>query len=44
MLLRKGEFYRLVDFLPVDEVPEEVTAKLDLLRDLFTGAHAEEES
>ena len=42
MLLRKGEFYRLVDFLPADEVPEEVTVKLDFLRDLFIGAQAEE--
>ena len=44
MLLRKGELYRLVDFLPVGEIPEEVTAKLDLLGELFTSARPEEES
>ena len=44
MLLRKGELYRLVDFLPVGEIPEEVTAKLDLLVELFTSARPEEES
>ncbi len=44
MLLRKGELYRLVDFLPDGEIPEEVTAKLDLLAELFTGARPEEES
>ena len=43
-LLRKGELYRLVDFLPDGEIPEEVTAKLDLLAELFTGARPEEES
>ena len=43
MLLRKGELHRLVDFLPADEIAEEVTAKLDLLVELFTNARAEEE-
>ena len=42
MLLRKGELYRLVDSLPVDRVPDEVTEKLDLLAALFTGARSEE--
>ncbi|MDR1933353.1 MAG: hypothetical protein LBQ57_11110 [Spirochaetales bacterium] len=31
MLLTKGEFYRLVPFCPVEEIPDEVTEKLDLL-------------
>jgi AAA15 family ATPase/GTPase len=31
MLLVKGEFYRLVPFCPVDEIPEEVREKLDLI-------------
>ena len=44
MLLRKGELYRLVDFLPAEEMAEEVSAKLDLLRALFTNARPEEES
>ena len=44
MLLRKGELHRLVDFLPEDEIPQEVTAKLDLLADLFTAARPEEDS
>ena len=44
MLLRKGELYRLVDFMSDDEVPEEVATKLDLLEDLFTNARPEEES
>ena len=44
MLLRKGELYRLADFMAEDEIPEEVIAKLDLLEDLFTGARLEEES
>ena len=44
MLLRKGELYRLVDFMSNDQIPEEVTAKLDLLAELFTSARPEEES
>ena len=44
MLLRKGELYRLVDFMSNDEVPEEVATKLDLLEDLFRNARPEEES
>jgi AAA15 family ATPase/GTPase len=31
MLLTKGEFYRLVPFCPVGEIPEEVREKLDML-------------
>jgi hypothetical protein len=31
MLLTKGEFYRLVPFCPVEEIPKEVTEKLDML-------------
>ena len=42
MLLRKGELYRLVDYLPVDRIPDEVCEKLDLLAGLFAGARAEE--
>lgn len=44
MLLRKGELYRLVDFMSDDQIPEEVAAKLDLLAELFTSARPEEES
>ena len=44
MLLRKGELHRLVDFLPADEIAEEVSVKLDLLRDLFAAARPEEET
>ena len=43
MLLRKGEFYRLVDFVEPQELPEEVTEKLDLLAVLFAGAAPDEE-
>ena len=42
MVLRKGELYRLVDFLPADRIPVEVSEKLDLLADLFAGARSEE--
>ena len=42
MLLRKGELYRLVEFLPVDRVPAEVSEKLDLLAELFANARAGE--
>ena len=42
MLLRKGELYRLVDYLPVDRIPDEVSEKLDLLAGLFAGARSEE--
>ena len=44
MLLRKGELYRLVDFLPADEIAGEVGVKLDMLGDLFAAARREEES
>ena len=42
MLLRKGDLYRLVDYLPVDRIPGEVSEKLDLLAALFAGARSEE--
>ena len=42
MLLRKGELYRLVGYLPVDRIPDEVSEKLDLLAGLFAGARSEE--
>lgn len=44
MLLRKGELYRLVDFLAADEIDDELSVKLDLLRDLFAAARPEEET
>ena len=44
MFLRKGEFHRLVEYMPDGEMPEEVAAKLDLLAELFTSARPEEES
>ena len=44
MLLRKGELYRLVDFLPAEQIAEEVGVKLDMLKDLFANARREEES
>jgi Fe-S cluster assembly ATPase SufC len=31
ILLKKGEFYRLIPFCPVEEIPREVYEKLDLL-------------
>ena len=42
MLLRKGELHRLVEYLPVERIPEEVAGKLDLVADLFAGARSEE--
>ncbi|MDE0447907.1 MAG: AAA family ATPase [Spirochaetaceae bacterium] len=42
MLLRKGELHRLVEFLPVERIPEEVAGKLDLVADLFAGARSGE--
>ena len=44
MLLRKGELHRLVDYLPAEEIAEEVSVKLDLVSGLFTNARSEEES
>jgi hypothetical protein len=35
-LLNKGEFYKLVSFCPVDEIPNEVNEKLDKLS-LYLG-------
>lgn len=43
MLLRKGEFHRLIPFMAVDTVPDEVREKLDLLKDLFDRAEPAEE-
>jgi predicted ATPase len=37
MLLRKGEFHRLVEFVDPDEISEEVRDKLTLLRALFSS-------
>jgi hypothetical protein len=42
MLLRKGDLYRLVEFLPLHRVPEEVSEKLDLLAELFANARTGE--
>ena len=42
MLLRKGELHRLVEYLPVERIPEEVAGKLDLVADLFAGARSVE--
>ena len=42
MVLRKGELSRLVEFLPVERIPNEVSNKLDLLAELFAGARSEE--
>ena len=42
MLLRKRDLYRLVDFLPANRIPDELTEKLDLLAELFAGARSEE--
>ena len=42
MVLRKGELHRLVAFLPVERIPDEVADKLDLVADLFASARCEE--
>ena len=42
MLLRKGELHRLVEYLPVERIPDEVAGKLDLVAGLFAGARREE--
>ena len=44
MLLRKGEFHRLVEFTDPQSIPEEVSEKLDLLAELFTAAKPGEEA
>ena len=44
MLLRKGELHRLIELIEPAEIPEEVTVKLDLLVELFTGANPAEEA
>ena len=38
MLLRKRDLHRLVDFMDVETIPEEVSEKLGLLVQLFAGA------
>jgi hypothetical protein len=38
ILLSKGEFHRLVDFVDPDTVPREIHEKLDLLSELFRGS------
>lgn len=43
MLLRKGEFHKMVPLVPREAIPEEVGEKLDLLKALFDNAEAEEE-
>lgn len=42
MLFRKGELHRLVEYLPVERIPDEVADKLDLVAGLFAGARCEE--
>ena len=44
MLLRKGELHRLVDFADPASIPEEVSAKLDLLAEIFVAARPGEEA
>ena len=44
MLLRKGELHHLVDFADPASIPEEVSAKLDLLASLFVKAKPGEEA
>ena len=44
MLLRKGELHRLVDLADPASIPEEVSAKLDLLADIFVAARPGEEA
>jgi hypothetical protein len=38
LLLRKGEFHRLVKLVPIQSVPAEVREKLNLLQDVFQNA------
>ena len=42
MLLRKGELHRLVEYLPVERIPDEVADKLDLVAGLFANARSAE--
>ena len=44
MLLRKGKLHRLVDFADTASIPEEVSAKLDLLAKIFDAAKPGEEA
>lgn len=44
MLLRKGELYRLVEFVDPHRIPEEVSEKLNLLAALFAQARPGEEA
>ena len=43
VLLRRGELHRLVEFADPEEIPREVTEKLDLLAALFAAAGRGEE-
>jgi hypothetical protein len=38
VLLRKGEFHRMIDLMDPQTIPKEVAAKLDSLQELFQGA------
>ena len=44
LLLRKGELHRLVELVEPASIAAEVTAKLDLLADLFSAAKRGEEA
>ena len=44
MLLRKSELHRLVHFVDPQDIPEEVTQKLDLLASLFASVQPSEET
>jgi hypothetical protein len=44
MLLRKGELYRLVDFVDPKAIPEEVSDQLDVLAAFFAEAKPGEEA
>ncbi len=44
MLLRKGELHRLIEFVELTALPNEVTDKLDVLENLFANANPPEEA
>ena len=44
MLLRKGDLYRLVDFVDPQSIPAEVSETLDLLEALFDAAKSGEDA
>ena len=44
LLLRKGEFHRLIELADAQLISDEVSEKLDLLSKLFTGAEPVEET